>query len=73
MSLLGSHPFFSSLFPMENPSFLKASAKVLKISCGTTHMIILDSMGTMLGLGSNEFGQMGQHLRDNKYIKEFDD
>lgn len=55
---------------MENPSFLKSNKRILKVSCGNNHMIILDSFGTMLGIGSNEYGQLGDHICENRFVKE---
>lgn len=38
--------------------------KIVEVSCGATHTVVIDNDGAVFAGGSSEWGQLGVHFRD---------
>ncbi|GLD93746.1 hypothetical protein PINS_up002351 [Pythium insidiosum] len=70
----GQSRFFRAQFRVSRPRYIKSLAKelVAQVACGGQHTIILLEGGVVMGMGDNEFGQVGvgKDGEDSKVIEE---
>ena len=48
----------ASIYKQPHP-FVQPGQNIVSASCGTSHIIAIDTYGDAFALGSNEFGQLG--------------